>query len=531
MAGETGSDDVDPWAPGGSMSAPGGDLAPIPLSFDAVDDATRHRPARGKQFIVGAIAAASLAAASSVVVTSDRGDDDDRPAASTALPPASTAASTQSTSAGDEPPNPPGLSIRPSFPGEAMTFVGAHADDVITIARDLREIAPTQIVGLHDDLGLYELSLPSGLLRITDLGFGPTDARLTANDGAGIVWPTPEGGYHVIGADGSSTTFAAFTAALRAVGSNPGSDRMYLWTSGQGDRAIQTLDVVDGGFEVSPTDWVDRDDATPAPIGPDGSLLQADTGGTYRITEDGADLLTTGDVIAVGRNHVLLRECLPDRTCALITLGSDGSRTSWGLDLPDRANPQSVSGLAPSGDAVLIAGDRFSADTPRVLQVLDLVDGSITGLRASPEFSGVGSWASDSSGVFFADAQLLFIDRRTGETIVVSEELPAGLRDIDTRLPVQTPICELLSITQPRFDSMRAAADDSVLPPAIDVLTRIVEIGPSDLSGAAQPLVTFIGTFVSRSTRGSLTVSNWPAEEREGLDALDSYFMNECMPI
>jgi len=413
---------------------------------------------------------------------------------------------------------------------DRLVLGAAPREFVVDIAPELAGIFRTEVVALQGDEGLYEVSLPSGRVRVTDLGFATGQTQMVTSNLAAVIWPTPEGTAQIVS---TQRSLSIPSALVDQVSWSPSSDRMYLWEgrsfANGYEPDVRFIDGEPPGIGLSEIDWIDDVDDPARLLALDGGLLREDTGGTYRVGPDGAELVTTGSVIANGPNHLLLRECDAQRACGVVSVGRDGERTEWPNGIPDDVVPQRVAGLSSGGDALLVIGERLSADEPSALQVLELADGSLQPLQASPFFEGFASWDTTGAGIFYADQQLLYFDRFTGEAVVVSEDLPR-LRSVRTRRPADTPICEVLEISLPRFSEMEAAgAGNSISAPDATVLDRIVALAPDELRADAAEVATFVNGFVSPAVDESQTVANWPAPVTDGLEALASYASEECV--
>jgi hypothetical protein len=534
-----GDDPVDPWAPGGAMaSVPDAPSGTLSLSFEAAGAPQQvPRTSTRRRWLIGG-AVVLLAGAAGTLVLSSSGDETMPSAATdpvdiagpspTDLPevmPPTTLRATPPPLLADV----PAATTRALDPTARLVLAAAPRESVIDIDPVLAGINPTEVVALQDDEGLYEVSLPSGRVRVTDLGFDTGQTQLVATDQAAVIWPTPEGGAQIMS---TQRSVGIPQTPVDRVSWSPGTDLVYLWAGrpfpNGNEPDVVSVDVDAASIQWGPIDWVDDIDDPAILLDFDGGLLRRDTGGTYSVGPGGATLLTTGDVIANGPNHLLLRECDETRSCRLVSLATDGERTDWPIDLPHRANPQRLAGLSAGGDALLVIEDRLSADVPSPLQVLELSDGTLQPLQASPIFEGFASWDTNGAGVFYADRQLLYFDRFTGESVVVSDDLPR-LRAVRTRRPTDSPICEVLDVALTRFDEMAAdGAGNSVRSPAADVLDRVVALAPESLRIDAQTVVNFVNVFVSPDVANSQTVAFWPASVRDGIDALDSYAAAEC---
>lgn len=528
---------IDPWAPGGAMaSVPPATSAQ--LSFDAVETSSPPRRPPRQRWLLGGVAL--LAVGVVVAVGWSLRDDDpsadpiasDVGVASLPTEPSATSAIVPEPTAPQPTPRPtpPPLLADPRppvpTPVQQLQLAEEPREFVIDVALELADINPTEVVALRGNGELIEVSLPSGRVRATSIGFDAGRARLAVNDGGTVVWPTPAGGAFATGTSGAVTLFDGL---IDAVSWTPGTLEMYLWTFSPATDgpAVQRVTLEHREIDAEPAHWVDIA-AGPEPfVDFDGALLRRDTGGTYRLGPAGVELLTTGDVVASGPNHLLLRECDAARSCSLVSLGSAGERTEWRIDLPADLTPQQVGGLSPGGDALLVYTDRIAPNTARSMWVLELTDGTTHQLR-TPNTEAVAAWDTTGTGIFLADPALLYIDRFTGRTVVVSADLNA-LGAIATRRPLATPICEVLAIALPQFDAMAAGGDDNTIPPPPEeVLNRIVPLAPDELGTQVAALIIFVAGFVSAEVPGSQTVANWPADVRAGLDALDGYAANQC---
>lgn len=552
---EVGGDDVDPWAPGGSMAhAPESQRTDMEFRFKSIDEATRHAsgpsesaandlaprdhvPApndagRRRGFWLAGSTLVMALAVGAVLVTADddNGETQDASGASEQSTPSADAAGSLPVVTAPRSTPPPLLADVPNTgfqvagPAERLVLAAARREFIVDLAPELDAINPTEVVALGES-GLYEISLPSGRVRVTDVGFSTERAQAVANDQVAIVWPTPELRAQAVSIDGS---VAVPEPAVDAVSWSPSTNQMYLWTE-QDDGAVATeLSVRDLELRWQAASWLDPTDGASPLIDLDGTLLRRDTGGVYRVGSASTDLLTTGDLVSTGANHLLLRECDATRLCTLLTVDRTGERRAWPLNLPPDVRPQLVGGLSPAGDALLFNRQRVAADVASDLGVLELADGTSRSLRAPPGQELTAAWDTAGAGVVVADFELMYIDRFTGETTIVAADLPI-LRSASTRRPAATPACEILAISQPRFALMIAGGNTNTASrPASEVLNRLLAVLPAELVGPAAPLITFVTGFVSPEVADSQIVANWPADVQAGLDALDSYAATEC---
>ncbi|MDG2232456.1 MAG: hypothetical protein P8L16_01435 [Ilumatobacter sp.] len=552
---EVGDDDLDPWAPGGAMAhAPQSQRPDTEFKFRSIDaaappasgrsraeandlapsglgptptDAGGHR---GRWLAGSALVMALAVGAVLVTADNDNGETQDTSGTSEQTSPSTDAADNLPAVTAPRSTPPPLLADVPAAesqvggPAERLVLAAAPREFIVDLAPELATINPTEVVALGVS-GLYEISLPSGRVRVTDIGFSTERAQAVANDQVAIVWPTPESRAQAIGIDG---TVAVPEPAVDAVSWSPATNQMYLWTEQDNGAVATELSVRDLELRWQAAGWIDPTDGASPLIDLDGALLRQDTGGVYRVNSASTDLLTTGDVVSTGANHLLLRKCDATRSCELLTVDRNGEQRAWPVDVPPDVRPQLVGGLSPGGDALLFNRQRIAADVASDLGVLELTDGTSRSLRAPPGQELTAAWDTNGTGVVIADSELIYIDRFTGTATIVAAGLPT-LRSVSTRRPAATPVCEILAISQPRFALMAAGGDtNTASPPASAVLNRLVAVLPAGLVGPAAPLINFVTGFVSPEVADSQTVANWPADVQAGLDALNSYAATEC---
>ena len=552
---EAGNNNVDPWAPGGAMTnVPQSQLLRTHFKFKPADetaismsDPSQARPKDLDQRNRGAapndagghrgrwLAGSSLVmvlAIGAVLATADNGDSNTQDTSNT------TRQTGSSTEAVDILPmvtaprsTPPRLStdatageFEVTGPAERLVLAAAPREFIVDLAPELATINPTEVVALGMS-GLYEISLPSGRVRVTDVGFATSGARAVANDQVALVWPTPELRAQAISIDGA---IAVPEPEVSAVSWSPSSDQMFLWTKQNNGAVATELSFRSLELRWQEANWLDPIEGVSPLIDLDGALLRQDTGGVYRVDSGSTSLLTTGDVVSTGANHLLIRECDQTRSCVLLTVDRNGERRVWPTDLPPNIRPQLVGGLSPGGDALLFHRQRIAADVASHLGVLELADGTSESLRAPPSQELTAAWDTNGGGVVIVDSELIYIDRFTGAATIVAASLPK-LHSATTRRPAATPVCEILAISQPQFALMVAGGDmNTALPAATDVLDRLAAVIPAELVDPTTLLINFVTGFVSPEIANSQNIANWPGNVQAGLNALNTYVAEEC---
>ena len=304
-------------------SVPPSSTTSVRLSFDAAETTSAPPPATGRRWLLGGAAALAAGIVITVVVTAGSSRGESQPASP----------GIGEIGVASQPAELPDTLAPSPTPAQQLELARETREFVIDIAPELAGIDPTEIVALRGDNELFEVSLPSGRVRATTIGFDTQRAQLAVNGGGAVVWPTAEGGALAIGTSGD---VAWFGELIDAVSWAPGADEMYFWTHAAttDGPAVQQVVLDLQTIEAQPAPWADVA-AGPEPfVDFDGALLRADAGGTYRLGALGTERLSTGDVVASGSNHLLLRECDAARSCTLVTLASDGARTEWTIDQP-----------------------------------------------------------------------------------------------------------------------------------------------------------------------------------------------------
>lgn len=451
---------TSPWARGGEMSEvrarqpPSGPaVAPTPGPHRehpaeqvsetveperAIEATEPGRSTRGRLAFTGAVVAA-LAVGIVIVRTLGGGDDATAPSTTNAAPLVeSTLPSTDTAPANDQALQPTseadGAQILPP-PGPSESFV--EVPDSLVVA------APTEVVALHPSRGLIELQFPSGRLRSTWLPIDISDARLAVNDAASLVW-WPERSDALIVRDGRLTPIEA-RQPIAQVSTSAGLDSFVLWSDAveiapfaEPDEAPEPVRLgLDGS--LVPLPWAHRTDplvvGQPPPIiDTSGALIEVDSGGVFRVNADGAQRITDGDLVAIGRNHRLVRECDTARRCGLSSQGDELRSRSWGdVEIDDDATPVLDGGLSPFGDALLVTSPppRSDGTLSGSLQWVDLGTGQSRTVRVSGTDVDA-KWSSDGGGLFFTDTTLRWFDRATGSSVPIDAALD-GVRNIAVR--------------------------------------------------------------------------------------------------
>ena len=201
-----GHEPVDPWAPGGTMaSVPDAPSGRLSLSFEAAATAPSPKPRAStrRRWLIGGAAVLMAGIAGALVLSN--GDDEIVPTTATDSPnvadqsPEPPEVLPPATPRGTPPPLLADVPAATLSPTARLVLAAAPRESVIDIDPALAGINPTEVVALSGAEGLYELSLPSGRVRVTDLGFNVNQTQLVSTDEVAVIWPMPEGGAQIIG--------------------------------------------------------------------------------------------------------------------------------------------------------------------------------------------------------------------------------------------------------------------------------------------------------------------------------------------
>jgi hypothetical protein len=204
----------------------------------------------------------------------------------------------------------------------------------------------------------------------------------------------------------------------------PGTDR--FWVTDQsfsypGPMTIveRTVDGEDTGatIELNSRFW-------PSGADPAGGVIVAGQTGTFRVTPEGSERISTGYLLAIGVEQALVVECGESLdTCGTFVIDrATGDRTPLVIEGLADAFVESMSGYGMYGnDLAQISPDgRYapvvmpSGVTPR-FGVVDLENGSFIQLATYPQSALY--WVPDGGhAVFMADDVLMVFDAGTGET-------------------------------------------------------------------------------------------------------------------
>ncbi|MET0661679.1 MAG: hypothetical protein ABWZ42_00970 [Ilumatobacteraceae bacterium] len=422
-------DRLDRDTPVVPLGAPGEpDTPPVPA--DAPTPGHRHRRTAVVVGLAGLLAAAVIGSQLA------RGGDD------TTLDDDESAATVTSASSTTEPSTPvvkvqtrnrlrPTTSVAdrlPAPPPEWVTTNVALSPRVAAIA------APTQLVALGRDGTLHVIDTSTGAMHSIDTGMsagsmtlslGATNVLLSSYDRSDLT----------LARVGEPPTSVDFDGGVARVIDGSGTDDFILvpntWTPRSSEVVRLGSDAQSVAVSTGPL--AQYDPWQIQFLETTGQMIINDTGGVYLVDENGAATrISTGDLVFMGPNHFVLRECDGALACTYVRVDqATGQRDTVQLGALDQyrqwGDPSSWS-LSPDGTGVSYFDWQNGGPLP-ARRLVDLTTGTNVQVESADQYNVESAWAADSSGIFVvADRTIVFYDRATGEQVLVAPD--AGLDDI-----------------------------------------------------------------------------------------------------
>lgn len=156
--------------------------------------------------------------------------------------------------------------------------------------------------------------------------------------------------------------------------------------------------------------------ASSHPLGPDrrGNLVVSSTGGAYLTRPDGLDRITTGEVLAVGSTHFLVRECDERARCADVLVNrADGSRRVLIENAGNRYQPQGL--IAPDGSVAALPQRRVAGEDG--IRLVELASGATTTIDVS---GSSGPRAYRHKMTWSPDGTWLFVNAGAGRVVAIN---------------------------------------------------------------------------------------------------------------
>lgn len=171
--------------------------------------------------------------------------------------------------------------------------------------------------------------------------------------------------------------------------------------------------------------------APPIAADPLGGLVVSTGSGAYRVEVGGVEQLTSGWLVALGRQRMLVHECDDELRCSYIVEDrSTGGRQVLDVTGIDDGAQLNSGGWYPfwaqfdsDETRLLVTMWQNFVDGPPARGVLDLASGEFTEIDVNDDFADM-LWSADGQFVFWVDGGTLkVLDPDTGESVPLSDEL------------------------------------------------------------------------------------------------------------
>ena len=301
---------------------------------------------------------------------------------------------------------------------------GEWSEGAVDLPQELLDATVAfELVALTNTGDVVQVSVPSGDMDSVSIGRG-VDGRVIAGETATLYLSyrsSGEGKLLRVGQPPLELTLPS-NVDVRQVGVT--SDEFAGVSYGNGEERLVRIQA-DGGVVTT-----DTDDAGPGVwqrnFTADGSAVVGEAGGVYVGGDDGFERISTGSLISVSTNHLLVRECDETMVCGYATIAFDTGERVTAVIEDDSLGRFGFNSAKVSPDGRWVRYLSFGDNSPREV-VIDLVTGERTELDFADTNFGQESkvWAADSSGFFriSREAGLEFYVLATEETISFGEEL------------------------------------------------------------------------------------------------------------
>ena len=299
--------------------------------------------------------------------------------------------------------------------------VPAWAERSILVPESLALMGPTEVVTLSQ-AGIVDVTeFPSGRIRSVDVSGLGTELQVAFGDGTIVVFDSTT---LLQIRDGEPVVESELRDGIIFVQPWTGTGNFVVTTPTTGPRAPEQDWVLrpDGSLEMLDNRFVDETSFFSRVFSPFGDALFSGPGGVYAVDAAGeAQRISTGRLLATGSQHWAIEECDETLRCAYSLIEWDsGTVTSGMLDPIDEFGLLDPSTrISPDGRSIVHRGD---TDGSGRRQILDVATGNSVQAGRINQIVYPDSWASDSSGLFFADEVLSFVGRDSG-AITRFEEL------------------------------------------------------------------------------------------------------------
>jgi Tol biopolymer transport system component len=177
----------------------------------------------------------------------------------------------------------------------------------------------------------------------------------------------------------------------------------------------------DGALELLDNRFTEESSFFARAFSPDGDALVTAPGGVYAVDAGGnATRISPGTLIATGERHWAIEECDETLRCAYsIVEWATGTVTPGSLDPVARFGfVDPATHISPDGRSIAYRADTDGSGRRRIL---DVASGTSIEAGRINQVVYPDAWATDSSGLFFTDRFLQFVDRATATVTVIDD--------------------------------------------------------------------------------------------------------------
>ncbi|MGE5210273.1 MAG: hypothetical protein ACM3MM_03365 [Acidobacteriota bacterium] len=417
-------------APSARLAGSGADEPP-PEDFDDPDrDARPPRSTVVRRVVAAGVVVALLVGSAGALLRND-GSPETVPDSSATAPDTTASASSTSTAETTPPtsvsatdvavtPEPGVLAPPPAVAPIVAGDVPAWAERTITVPEPLAAMAPTEVVTLSRTGILSVTEFPSGRTRSIDVSAVGVEPQLALGDRTILVFGSTE---LLQIRDGEPVVESELGDGIIFVQPWTGTGNFIVTTPTTGPRAPEQDWVLrpDGGLELLDNRFTAETSFFSRAFSPFGDALVSAPGGVYAVDATGdARRISTGTLLATGSRHWAIEECDEVLRCAYsIIEWASGAVTPGVLDSIDGFGLLDPSTrISPDGRSI---AHRADTDGSGRRQILDVTTGEAIQAGRINQLVYPDSWASDSSGLFFADGFLQFVDRTVGSVARIED--------------------------------------------------------------------------------------------------------------
>ena len=316
-------------------------------------------------------------------------------------------------------PGDPGDPVEP--PGVPPIVVGdppAWAERTISVPGSLAAMAPTEVVTLDQSEIINVTEFPSGRTRSIDASRMGAELQLVVGDGTIVVFDSTR---LLQIRDGEAVVETLVPDGIIYVQPWTGAGSFIVTSPATGPATPERDWVLrqDGALELLDNRFTEESSFFARVFSPDGDALVTAPGGVYAVDAGGnATRISPGTLIATGERHWAIEECDETLRCGYsIVEWATGTVTPGSLDPVSRFGVvDPATHISPDGRSIAYRADTDGSGRRRIL---DVASGTSIEAGRVNQVVYPDAWATDSSGLFFTDRFLQFVDRATGTVTVI----------------------------------------------------------------------------------------------------------------